>query len=644
MSFTVRRLLEAIMPSRWPTHRNDTAVGPQTISPQPVHVFLRPPSMQIAQGGGSSPLMLQPAILALALPDAAIDFTGNRTFIPTPTSVAISVLNTVGSGWFDPVPSSDTIVTYIATTGNDTNNGLSQGFPKRTIAAGYAALRNGFPDWLLFDNTQTWTEVPPAWHKSGRSSTERMILWSWDPLLARPVIQTGTSTALQKTISGQGSNLAIMGLEFFAHTYNGLNGIPVAIDWQNNSSNLLVEDCYLHNYCKVISLDADGGGPFPSARQVNSVVRRCVIADAHNTNGGNLGAGNPVGIYSSNQDGMIIEENVFDRNGWGLDGSIGNQYRRNLYLSNLEGHVSTGMIVRKNIVAGTDGLQLRSGGLCEENLFVRNAIAIFVGGEVGPNAGQNVVTPIQATVRRNCILDGGDLSVAEPRGWALSVQNIDSGLIEWNLIAHNSFGHSAECVQYRVHSNGCSARNAIMQKCVVYDWGELEPSDLNTGHYFGVMLRFHGDAASTTNFQMIDNDLQNPIDHGGDGSDRLIAHNDAGSCGTGHVTTARNRYFCLNNSFPGAGFWFNVVGSSDDLATYGTLVQDGGTSTELQVSYRDPTVSLESYHVSLGQTGTFDAFMAQARLQSRANWRPQYTAKAVNDYLRFGFNMENAPA
>lgn len=66
-------------------------------------------------------------------------------------NVNLDVLTGGGSsGWTVFVPSSDTRTIYVSSsTGNDSNNGLSESTPKRTIAAGKSLLRNGYPDWLL---------------------------------------------------------------------------------------------------------------------------------------------------------------------------------------------------------------------------------------------------------------------------------------------------------------------------------------------------------------------------------------------------------------------------------------------------------------------------------------------------------------
>src|SRR5690606_36580387 len=58
---------------------------------------------------------------------------------------------TIGpDGWTILTPCADSRVVYVSSSqGNDAFDGLSEATPKRTIAAGYALLRDGYPDWLL---------------------------------------------------------------------------------------------------------------------------------------------------------------------------------------------------------------------------------------------------------------------------------------------------------------------------------------------------------------------------------------------------------------------------------------------------------------------------------------------------------------
>jgi hypothetical protein len=56
----------------------------------------------------------------------------------------------------------------------------------------------------------------------------------------------------------------------------------------------------------------------------------------------------------------------------------------------------------------------------------------------------------------------------------------------------------------------------------------------------------------------------------------------------------------------------------------------------------DGNRTVESDMASLGEEATLEAFITEAKAQSRQNWRPAYTAAAVNDYVRQGYET-NAP-
>ena len=72
-------------------------------------------------------------------------------------------------------------------------------------------------------------------------------------------------------------------------------------------------------------------------------------------------------------------------------------------------------------------------------------------------------------------------------------------------------------------------------------------------------------------------------------------------------------------------------------------VVDSGTGNKTSPNainlsgYAHPNVSAGSYNASLGGRDDLDAFLGETRKQSKANWRPEYTAKAANAYIQAGF-------
>src|SRR5205085_590382 len=83
----------------------------------------------------------------------------------------------------------------------------------------------------------------------------------------------------------------------------------------------------------------------------NVSIRRNVITDAWSTSKGQ-------GVYAAGIDGLLIEQNVLDHNGWNssISGAVPSVYSHNLYLSARD----TGVIVRGNIIANA-AIQLNIG-------------------------------------------------------------------------------------------------------------------------------------------------------------------------------------------------------------------------------------------------------------------------------------------
>ncbi len=74
----------------------------------------------------------------------------------------------------------------------------------------------------------------------------------------------------------------------------------------------------------------------------------------------------------------------------------------------------------------------------------------------------------------------------------------------------------------------------------------------------------------------------------------------------------------------------------------GVLLYKWGSETNSAGPFSDPDRDIKTYMKSLGATASVEAFLKEARKQSRANWRPAYTAHTVNEYIRKGFGVQIA--
>jgi hypothetical protein len=506
-------------------------------------------------------------------------------------------------GWTRLEPSADSQTLYVSSSaGDDDNDGLSEAKPKRSIAAAKRLLRKGFPDRLLLKKGDAFDESLGDWSLCGRSASERMVVSSYGSGAERPLLRTGTNNAFDAFPGNKNDEMALVGLHFLANKYTGSGSEPHGIQLFGEIRDFLIEDCCIEGYETNLVVQGASEFPGPKGRHKNIAIRRCVIVDAYNT-----GTSNSQGIFASGIDGLLLEENVFDRNGWRDDvkGSEPTWFRHNIYIQNL----NTDVVLRGNIVARTDGLQSRSGGLIEDNLVLRNAIGIILGGGGFPAIETEGV---EVTARRNVVLDGGDLQEGSARGWGMHLSNLKKALVDSNVIAHNRSGHAPFAVIFDVANDGRGVEKAVFSNNVVYDWGGP--------------TRFAGPSPGKFDVLLEGNKFQDELTKG-----PLFQHEPA--VGTEGVRSAGN----LFHSIAEPKSWMQI-GRATSLEDWRQRVRDT-TSSAKRASFPDASRTIATYHASIGGAASLEAFMLEARKQSKANWRPQYTARAVGDYIRAGFGL-----
>ncbi len=506
-------------------------------------------------------------------------------------------------GWTRLEPSADGKTFFVSSSaGNDDDDGLSEAKPKRSIAAAKRMLRKGFPDRLLLKRGDVWSESLGNWSLSGRSASERMVVASYGSGSERPLLRTGTNDGLDAFPDSQNDHMAVVGIHFLADKYKGSGSQPRGLLLLGEIRNFLIEDCCIEGYETNLVVQGASEHPGPKGRHKNIAIRRCVVVDAYTTE-----TSNAQGIFASGTDGLLLEENVFDRNGWREDvkGSEPTWFRHNVYLQNL----NTDVVFRGNIVSRTDGVQARSGGVIEDNLVLHNAIGIILGGGGFPEIETEGV---EVTVRRNVLLDGRDLQEGSARGWGFHLSNLRKALVDSNVIAHNTSGHAPVAVVFDVANDGRGVEKAVFSNNVVEDWGGP--------------VRFAGSSAGKFDVLLEKNRFQDEVT-----KHPLFQHEPA--VGTEGVRSAGN----LFHSIAEPKAWMQI-GRSVSLQDWLGRVGDT-TSTAKRASFPDASRTIASYHASIGGAPSLDAFMAEARKQSRSNWRPQYTAKAVGEYIRAGFGL-----
>lgn len=309
-------------------------------------------------------------------------------------------------GWTIITPSSDSRIIYVSySQGDDNNDGLSPSSPKKTIESANELMRDGYPDHMLLKRGDTWPDFGGLgrW-KSGRSASEPIVMSYYGDSGERPVIKT---IDLFLNPNGYEFNYqAFIGLDLYNSRHD-----PDSPDFDDGNyragirligggRDILFEDCRMR-FMQITSTTYT----WPNHEDnivSNFKLRRCIVTDnwAHNTT--TTHGARPQGYYASETHGILVEECVFDHNGWSeaFEDSNANMYNHNIYLSTSN---YGPIVIRGNILSrgAAHGLQLRSGGIAENNLFYGNAI--------GMNAGYTefpVYNTENSYVRNNVVIGG----------------------------------------------------------------------------------------------------------------------------------------------------------------------------------------------------------------------------------------------
>ncbi len=289
-----------------------------------------------------------------------------------------------------------------------------------------------FPEWMLFrrgdeidmgESSLTQVEV------GGRSASERRVFTAYgDVSMDRPRL-VGDGADIRAWGVRGGKNLAITSLA-------NVNGFSLMY----GAANILIEDvAFRQTGTNAIQLDGVDG----------VAIRRSIFSGNYNAEG------HVQGIYLAGAEGVLIEQCVFDMNGYkedpfdpstwtsglvaggdALPAGSGVQPRRTFFDRNLYLSSYTDLTVRGNIISrggGGGSLQMRVGGLAERNLLMFNESAVAVGHS---QATRDYLH--DGVIRQNLVLH--DDPFLPPGGFGqglqLSVGSKASGEMVDNIVAH----------------------------------------------------------------------------------------------------------------------------------------------------------------------------------------------------------------
>ncbi len=536
-------------------------------------------------------------------------------------------------GWTIFTPSDDSRIMYVSNEGNDStgqiyddSDAVLGGNPFNptgpintyaTYAAAYANARSGYADWILFKRGETFYQTVGSMWNNGRSASEPFLIGSYGDDGLSPVLKVGASSGLVFSTASPSTPrtikyVAIQGMHFYAHTRNpsdleysdsaGSNGLNIlAYNSGNVVKNILFEGCAFL-YFSNNSIQSGAG-----AEHVADIdLRRNIFAYNYS-----VSTAHSQGLYSYLTDRLLLEENIFNHNGWLVQAGSGGNGQATIFNHNTYFASVSDAVFSKNIFIRPSSMQNKfTGEYYSNNIILDNNL--YIDGEIGIGMGTNYLNNewrfVNPTITNNIF---ASIGVSRPTNrdlaWSLQIAGWDGGTIANNL----ELNSSASLAGAFALSIEDQSRNVD-----IYD-------NIILGHQSASRLIYLNYAGNSSNVHIFNNYFETPGEN-----DSLVYSNET----PGEVSFSGNQYYGPASS----NFYINP-----DTFTFSQWqASTEPTSTFLQKSFPDRTRSIETYQASLSEIASIDAFAEKVTAQDRYSWDSRFTAPVVGAWIKTGFFAE----
>ena len=528
---------------------------------------------------------------------------------------------------------------------DDTGDGLTPATAKKTIAAGWALVGSNIGgsgvnlsrgDQMLLKRGATWTNefLKDSGHAriddgGNNHITKNGVSWN-RPLVigaygsgARPKINYSTnSNGLFGTDPGDTNNFIVVdSIEIASAGSN--TATCVGFSFLGITNNVLMQNCKATGFGCNFRIEGDD-----THRHTHTYFKGNICCDANCAVAAGTNASQ--GVFFSDCDHIVCEFNLFDANAWSssVDYTI---YRHNVYVQD----GCTGVIWRYNTATNGDGVQLKAGGECYQNVMSKCTVSLKYGvGDTPPAAGVN------GLVAHNAFLENIDPPAGSGPTGPLSFDAMNplrAGMALYlaNLVgvsfSHNYFiggvGTSARTIWWVAMDVGGGVHRSL-QGCtfdsmISHNWG-------------GQFLSLEADILYSTGNKMKRCVFQNTT----------ATNKDPGLSPNYAVIDTFDNYAnddlalenCVLSPNPAVTNPAGAVLNVGSLATWFTQMGAVGCSTTA-ITYSAPDRSLGTYAGTVGLTATHAAYITAMRAQDRdVAWDDRYTAPAVVSYIAAGFS------
>ncbi len=535
---------------------------------------------------------------------------------------------------------------FVSSSGGNDNNPGTQAAPVATLTRAQQLSVSG-PNEILLKSGDTFVESASSnfnnWKLSGQS-TQNPFLISYYGSGTRPMIYAGIEGVGFFIPSGNTVNYVdMLGLQFDANlrdpTLATVNTSFTAevkgIEIQGTGGNILVEDCSVNYFGNGggDNLDIEGN----NGALGNITLRRDVVDNAYGFNGGKC-----EGLYAYNVNNISVLQSTFDHNGWNSDylylGAEDIGYNHDMYF----GPTCTGVDVEQNVISNASyaGVMARAGGTINYNLFLNDAVGCSFGsadgvmstpGGVSGSLIGNVVMGDHAsgTIYYNNSAGAYMIGAGLAFGQGFVIANTKPGanvMVTGNLFTGDT-QHAKPAITVTMATTTTNPSAAVgindltISGNILNGWrqgiqtdGRFVPG--GTGLY------------ALNNLNVSHNDFVNC-------TLQLVRHD--GGFAAASESWSADRYIVSAGGLAQSN-WVTLQGKNFSYATWAANYDIGATSLSV-LPYSDPTRTAATYDTTLSGPGSFQDYVANAKLLSIGNYQPVYMAQAAVSYIDAGFNL-----
>ncbi len=370
-------------------------------------------------------------------------------------------------------PTAATRFFYVSASGNDTNSGLSPTLAKKTLRGAFLAAGTAPTNtWIVLKRGEVFERHPadpiPLLNASGISASQPLVITAYGDGMERPMLSTDLGMEIRGSASVKKTDVIISGLHIYRKVGLGGTGIKFL---NGNMERIVISDNRIDGYSNAIIVQQIG----THASYENVAIRNNVLL---NTASGVGPGGHANTIYAFGiKKGLVIENNLMDFGGYYGDRTVGipdkivsckdnvtNVYSKEVdyptscpagttpvmmdsYATIFNHHLylqygveSGPAVVRNNIVSrgSSHGMQARSGADAQLNVFSRNGLAAFVGGDdLDPEQGYVSV------LANNVAVEGENINDTTPRGFGFTANSAPNSILYANMVVNMNKSHTA---------------------------------------------------------------------------------------------------------------------------------------------------------------------------------------------------------